>query len=220
MAISVKKVALKPPPKRKPKGNYRHGDLRNALLTEALRLIQERKQVDFNLRELAKRAGVSHTAAYRHFHSKREILAEIALAGYQRLLFLFQEAALKSKDSGKDPVIEQGKAYLRFAIENPGRFRAMVDPTLYPFLDFPELYSTAKATFASLVTSIKEGVSAGRYRKASASRLALAAWSSFHGLSHLILDQLVVDSMDPTPVDLESTLSFVSDFVQRGLTAP
>ena len=144
-------------------------------------------------------------------------MAEIALAGYQRLLFLFQEAQLKSKDTGKDPVIEQGKAYVRFAVENPGRFRAMGDPTLYPFIDFPELYSTAKATFASLVTSIKGGITSGKYRKASASRLALSAWSAVHGLSHLILDQLVVDSMDPTPVDLESTLSFVSDFVERGL---
>ena len=215
----MSKASAKSPPKRKPKGAYRHGDLRNALLTEALRLIQERKQVDFNLRELARRAGVTHTAAYRHFRSKRDLLAEIALGGYQRLLFLFQEAALKSKDAGRDPVIEQGKAYVRFAIENPGRFRAMGDPTLYPFIDFPELYSTAKAAFAALVTSMKSEIASGKYRKASATRLTLAAWASVHGLSHLILDNLVVDSMDPTPLDLEATLEFVSDTVRRGLTS-
>ncbi|MBS1961246.1 MAG: TetR/AcrR family transcriptional regulator [Bdellovibrionales bacterium] len=204
------------PRKRKPRGAYRHGDLRNALLAEALRLIQERGQVDFNLRELAKLAGVTHTAAYRHFRSKRELLAEIALAGYQRLLFLFQEAAFRAKESGTDPVLEQGKVYVRFAVENPGRFRAMVDPGLHPFIDFPDLYATAKATFASLVATIKEGIAAGRYRMASATRLALSAWASVHGLSHLILEQLVVDSMDPTPLDLEATLDFVGDFVARG----
>jgi AcrR family transcriptional regulator len=205
---------------RKPKGAYRHGDLRNALLTEALRLIQERKQVDFNLRELAKRAGVSHTAAYRHFRSKREILAEIALGGYQRLLFLFQEAARRLREGGHDPVVEQGKVYVRFAVENPGRFRAMVDPGLYPFIDFPDLYSTARAVFESLVATIKIEIDAGRYRKTSATKLALSAWASVHGLSHLILDQLVVDSMDPAPVDLEATLEIVSENLLRGFVNP
>jgi AcrR family transcriptional regulator len=225
MARTSKRPSTPSNPLKKGKGSYRHGDLRNALLVEALRLIQERRQVDFNLRELAEGTGVSHTAAYRHFGSKRELLAEIALGGYQRLLFLFQEVALASRPrpvragskAVKDSVpVAQWKTYVRFALENPGRFRAMVNPELQPFVDFPELYSTAKALFQCTVTEIRKEIESGRYRKDSPSRMALAAWSSFHGLSQLILDQLVVDSMDPIPLDLEATLSYFGETVERG----
>lgn len=216
MGTLKKNRTKKSPSATKKKGAYRHGDLRNVVLSEALRLIEERKQVDFNLRELAKLAGVTHTAVYRHFHSKREILAQIALAGFQRLLFDFQQATLKYRALGKTVGPEQGKIYVRFAVANPGHFRAMFHPLLYPFVEFPELYSTAKATFLELMHAIQYDMDQGRYQKGSATKMATVAWSSVHGLSQLIIDQQLVDSMKPTAVDVDAISEYLVRTIEVG----
>lgn len=204
---------------KKTKGSYRHGDLRNVLRTEALRLIQERKQVDFNLRELSKLAGVTHTAVYRHYKDKRELLAQIALEGFQKLLFEFQEAAIQHRKHGKTVVPEQGKVYVRFALKNPGHFRAMFHPSLYPFVDFPDLYATAKASFQEIAQSIHHDIERGIYKKGHVKKMATIAWSSVHGLAQLILDEQLIDSMTPTSVDVESITEYMVRSVEASFLA-
>ncbi|HEY5892523.1 MAG TPA: helix-turn-helix domain-containing protein, partial [Chthoniobacterales bacterium] len=61
---------------------YHHGNLKESLVQTAIRMIEERREAAFTIRELAAAVGVSHAAAYRHFHSKRELLAEIACEGF------------------------------------------------------------------------------------------------------------------------------------------
>lgn len=208
MGTNAKKV-------KKTKGSYRHGDLRNVLRAEALRLIQERQQVDFNLRELSKLAGVTHTAVYRHYRDKRELLAQIALEGFQKLLFEFQETAMKFRKLGKTASPEQGKVYVRFALKNPGYFRAMFHPSLNPFIDYPDLYATAKAAYQEVAQSIQHDIERGIYKKGPVKKMATIAWSSVHGLAQLILDGQLIDSMTPTSVDVES----ISEYMVRSVEA-
>src|SRR5678816_1791656 len=64
---------------------YHHGDLRRAVVTAALETLSETQSVDFSLRELARRAGVSHNAPYKHFAEKGELLAAVSAAGFELL---------------------------------------------------------------------------------------------------------------------------------------
>src|SRR6185369_5059641 len=64
---------------------YHHGDLRRAIVTAALHIMSETQSVEFSLRELARRAGVSHNAPYKHFTDKRELLAAVSTAGFELL---------------------------------------------------------------------------------------------------------------------------------------
>ena len=64
---------------------YHHGDLRRAIVKAALEILQETQSLEFSLRELARRAGVSHNAPYKHFADKRELLAAVSAAGFETL---------------------------------------------------------------------------------------------------------------------------------------
>src|SRR5271167_1973837 len=64
---------------------YHHGDLRRAIVSAALEILHETQSLEFSLRELARRAGVSHNAPYKHFADKRELLAAVSAAGFETL---------------------------------------------------------------------------------------------------------------------------------------
>src|SRR4051812_47271793 len=64
---------------------YHHGDLRRAIVKAALEILRETQSHEFSLRELARRAGVSHNAPYKHFADKRELLAGVSAAGFEML---------------------------------------------------------------------------------------------------------------------------------------
>lgn len=94
---------------------YHHGTLRPALLRAAARILEKEGRDAISLRELARRAGVSHNAPYRHFADRQALLAALVEEGFALLA-----AALAGK-----PWREQAMAYLRFALANPERFRLM-----------------------------------------------------------------------------------------------
>ena len=148
---------------------YHHGDLPAALLRAAGRTLEKRGIAALSLRETARRAGVSHNAPYRHFPDREALLAALAAEGF---------ATLGERLRGK-PGREMGEAYVRFALEQPQRFRLMFGGVL-PLVKYPELGGAAKAAYGELVDAFKD---LPRPELAAA-----AAWSLVHGLSHLLLD--------------------------------
>ena len=148
---------------------YHHGDLPTALLRAAGRTLEKRGIAALSLRETARRAGVSHNAPYRHFPDREALLAALAAEGF---------ATLGERLRGK-PGRELGEAYVRFALEQPQRFRLMFGGVL-PLGKYPELRTAAKGAYQALVDAFKE---LPRPELAAA-----AAWSMVHGLSHLLLD--------------------------------
>lgn len=127
------------------------------------------------MREAARRAGVSHNAPYRHFPEREALLAALAAAGFARLGKALQEA-------GQHGPRERGAAYVRFALEQPQRFRLMFGGVLR-LGAHAGLREQASRAYEELVRAF-----ASLAGPRAAEITAAAAWSLVHGLAQLLLD--------------------------------
>jgi AcrR family transcriptional regulator len=146
--------------------------LRPALLAAAGKLLEKEGPGAISLRDLARRAGVSHNAPYRHFSDREALLAALAAEGFRQL------GEALAHTSGR----EMGEAYVRFALEHPQLFRLMFGGHLR-FSRHAGLAERAARTYEGLVAAFGSQSSIGDPHKAAA-----AAWSLVHGLAHLLLD--------------------------------
>ena len=151
---------------------YHHGDLRTALLEQTLQLIREVGAEGFTLREVSRRAGVSHTAAYRHFRDKEDITAAIAQEGFDLLAAEMNRAT---------DLVAAGRAYVAFAIRRPDHFRVMFATDL-DAKRHPEARKSADAAFAGLLGLVREAFPHG-----DTLTLARMAWSQVHGVASLAI---------------------------------
>lgn len=191
MQKTVRKAAEPRSDKPRP---YHHGDLRRALVEAAYALVTEEQDWGFSLREVSRRAGVSHTAAYNHFADKRDLLAAVAAQGFD-LLRTRMLAAIAKVKTPDDALMASGHAYVGFAVEEPALYRLMFGPALATrYADRPDVTRAAgAATKAVLEEIILHGARAGLFVIAPTDRRALAAatlacWSGVHGLSMLVID--------------------------------
>src|SRR6188474_2196917 len=97
---------------------YHHGDLRRAIVTAALEILSETQSMDFSLRELARRAGVSHNAPYKHFAEKSELLAAVSAAGFDLLTERIADQIARVGNP-RAQLFTILRTYIRFGVENP-----------------------------------------------------------------------------------------------------
>src|SRR5947209_528888 len=119
-----------------PMTTYHHGDLPAALLRVAAKSLEKHGPGAISLRDAARRAGVSHNAPYRHFPNREALLGALAAEGF---------AMLGERLRGQ-PAREMGEAYVRFALEQPQRFRLMFGGLL-PMAKYPELRNAAQGAY-------------------------------------------------------------------------
>jgi AcrR family transcriptional regulator len=143
---------------------YHHGDLRSAVLHQAGEILEKEGIDALSLREVARRAGVSHNAPYRHFPDRDRLLVALAEEGFQMLL-----GALERR-----PRREMGEAYVDFALTHPQRFRLMFGGRVKLAKPDQYIYERLKQSFADLGEN--------------AEYAAAAAWGLVHGLSQLLLN--------------------------------
>ena len=110
-----------------PKKGYHHGNLRQALTTAALELIEARGPTGFTLSEAAKQAGVTPAAVYRHFDGREALIAEAAQQGYEIFADLMEYAYQSGQPSALKAFEATGRAYLAFARKYPGHYIAMFE---------------------------------------------------------------------------------------------
>jgi AcrR family transcriptional regulator len=167
-------------PKKRP---YHHGNLKPELLKAALSLIRETGAQGFTLREVARRAGVSHNAPYRHFRDKDDLLAAVAAEGFARLTSAMKRSAAR----GNIPLERFrlcGRGYIEFALHWPQHFLVMFD--LPSTLDTnPDYLKAGEEAFATLLGCIVECQHAGSLPPGDPKRLALMAWCMNHGIAKL-----------------------------------
>jgi AcrR family transcriptional regulator len=179
----------------KAQSSYHHGDLKQALVKEALTIIAEDGAAGLSLRDLARRVGVTQTAPYRHFEDRDALLATVAEEGFrllkERLEANGDECAIATTDTS-NPIRQIGERYIDFAIKNPSHYRVMFGPFVSSAKrdkKFPGLIDTAEALHGHLISIIEVGQSLGLFREGPAVEIADSTWSLMHGLATLIIDK-------------------------------
>lgn len=168
---------------------YHHGDLRRALIDTALAMVTEEGAWNFTLREVARRAGVSHAAPYNHFADKSALLAEVAALGFQALGRQMEAGARRHPRASRQALLGIATAYIRLGVEQPAHYRLMFGPDLAERGRHPTLDEAGDAAFAVLTSALERGQAAGEVRPGSVRDQALAAWSLVHGLTSLLIDR-------------------------------
>ena len=164
---------------------YHHGNLHEVLLEAAIALIGEVGPMAFTLREVARRAGVSHNAPYRHFRDKEDLMTAVATEGYRELTEAMQEAARK-QPRALDRLKSAGLAYIAFALRRPEHFAVMFDAPLSGGAHHKS-NQAAKRAFSALVGYVKDAQDAGELTSGDALEYAYLAWTMVHGVAKLAI---------------------------------
>jgi AcrR family transcriptional regulator len=163
----------------KPNAPYHHGDLRAACLRAARELLEENGSAGLSLRAVARRAGVSPNAPYRHYADRDALVSAVAADGYRELAGHL--AAAHPSPSTPDDLASVAVAYVQFALQHPALFRVMFvepcDPGSAERVD-------ATAVISAYVTSLVQHAFPG----AASDALSTAVWALVHGLAFLHLD--------------------------------
>jgi AcrR family transcriptional regulator len=157
---------------------YHHGDLRNGLLEAARTILEEESLAALTLRAVARKAGVSHAAPYRHFPNHEALLVELSIEGFQELRDNLVEAA-KAPGSESDRIANIGASYMRFVAKRPALARLMFGGQLPNRDKFPALGTAADAIGNEIGAALHDAA------------LGLAVWASVHGLAMLILENVI-----------------------------
>jgi AcrR family transcriptional regulator len=173
---------------------YHHGSLRAAVLDTARTMIAASGPDALSLRALAREIGVTHAAIYNHFPDRRAVLAELAteallsLAARQRVILA----------RGREPVSTLqriGIDYLRFALEDPARFRLAFSSEFSTKQDFPALRAAANAAEAPAVEAMQRVAAAGLLPVSEVAARTVALWALVHGCAVLMLDGLLSEGV-------------------------
>lgn len=163
---------------------YHHGDLRNHLLAVAFDILKDGGMAALSLREVAREAGVSHQAPYHHFPSRAHLLAALAEQGFEQL-----GTEVAAAQATVTPLDEKAYVtavhYVLFAARNPERFKLMFGSEIGARTQYPALAAAASRVFELLVAPLGAKVTPG---VGAPPPLALACWSTVHGLAALVVD--------------------------------
>ncbi len=194
---------------------YHHGNLRAALVEAGAELARASGPDGVVLREVARRTGVSHNAAYRHFADRDELLAEIATLANEQLeqAMLRRLAQVEESDPGlraRARLRATGLAYVEFALTEPGLFNVAFCPT-----DVEDSSPDGAAPYVLLGQVLDELVEAGALSPADRLGADVVCWSAVHGLSVLLLEGPL---RDLSAEERDSVLEKLIATVERGLT--
>lgn len=180
------------------RAGYHHGDLRAACLTAAMELLAEGDETTVSLRAVARRAGVSPHAPYRHYPDKDALLAAMAAQGFNDL-----RDALVQADAGavvEDRFVAMAQAYIRFGVDNPALFGLMFGHPCSR--NRPETSAAAAETMAVLAERVATVVPAARR-----DTFLVGAWALVHGLAALVMDgKLPADNREALDDMVRSTV--------------
>jgi AcrR family transcriptional regulator len=169
---------------------YHHGDLRAACLRAALELLEEGGATALSLRAVARRAGVSPTAPYRHYADRNALVSAVAAVGYRQLAD--QLAAAHPSPSTPDELAAVAIAYVQFALQRPALFRVM-------FAEPCDPDNSERVAATAVITEYVEAIVRNSFPGSDPGAMSTAVWALVHGLAFLCLDGKL-DTTTPTAV--------------------
>jgi AcrR family transcriptional regulator len=169
---------------------YHHGDLRQTLLAAAVDAIAESGAARLSLRELARRAGVSHAAPAHHFGDKAGLLTAVAADGYH----LLADALTAAQQAGE--FLDTGVAYVRFAVDHRAHFEVMYRPDLY-HPDDPAVVAARRRAADALYGGV--GTVTDARTESDIALAGAAAWCLVHGFATLWLNHALPAGLGTDP---------------------
>lgn len=184
---------------------YHHGDLRNALLDAAASAARDVGAESLSMRDVARRVGVSHTAAYKHFADKDDLLRGLAVRAFGVLADDLKVAVGDSARSLEDI----GAAYMRFAMEHAAVFRFMFQRSLcMPEGQYDPLEHAGRASQQVLRDHVALLQKSGVLGPGDVDEMALSVWSQVHGITTIVME---------TPVFKTASSEMAEGLVRQGV---
>ena len=180
-----------------------HGDVRRLVLDAALDIIPSTGAESLSMREVARRAGVSHQAPYHYFGDRSGIFAAISEEGFSALAGAFRDVDFSNTSAAKAGFI----AYLNFARSHVGHFRVMFRQDICGVTDNEETANAASSAFDELLQMVARTIGSSVDPKA-AHTFAFTMWSQAHGLATLVIDGPLPQKLPPG-VSLEDQIDKV-----------
>jgi AcrR family transcriptional regulator len=182
------------------KATYHHGDLRAALVRAAIEVLEDSGETELSLRAVARRAGVSPAAPYRHYEDREALVSAVATVGYRELADRL--ATAHPSPSTPEQLASVAIAYVQFALERPALFRLM-------FGEPCDRDNDDRVAATAAVSQYVRAIVQRTFPDADAEALATAVWALVHGLAFLHLD----GKLDP------STPSVVAERIAAAINA-
>lgn len=198
-------------------GTYHHGDLRQTLIDSAVRRIDAHGTEGLSLRALARDAGVSATAPYRHFESRTALLAAIATQGFEELGAAMAHDPARLRSEPLLVLFDSGMAYVDYARCNSVKYHLMFGDAIDDFSLFGDLLAAAEAAYGRFEGVLSAAVDAGVIEDVEIRELGGTVWSMVHGLAGVIMAAERKRSQDGGP---ERPLVPPLEAQQRVLDAP
>ena len=170
----------------KSRSKYHHGELRSALVSLAVKEIARAGVEKLSLRSLARQAGVSPTAPFRHFPDKQTLLAGIAIEGFEELARRLTETS-ESNAGIEERFIELGATYVGFAQDFPVHYQLMFGAVLGDFSASKELQEASAASYAVLDATLTE-IKNNQQLDHDVATLGGLVWSTVHGMASLVFN--------------------------------
>lgn len=192
-------------------------DLPSTLRAATAALVAERGPTGFSLREVARRAGVSHAAPAHHFRDSKGLLTAVATEGFETMCTNFDEA-VADLDDPVERLTAMGKAYVRTAIDNRGHFGVMCNDELTDSND-PAFASASSAAYERLLEVIRE-IRDAHNPDLDVDAAATMTWSAVHGLATLApnLDD-VAGKTSTSTAPLDELIEKFTGFMMHGYAA-
>lgn len=188
-------------------------DVRTSILEASIALMNEGGLGSLSMREVARRAGVSHQAPYHYFTDREAILAELAGDGFDRLYDYMVSAIGLARNTIGDKNRAMGEAYIRFALNNPEVFRLMFRCEMVDLVRYPEAKAKADLCFQLVTTTL--GVNVTVDKKSPEMAPVIACWSMAHGLATLMLEgklgEAFGDTMDQREAAAGRIIGYYAD---------
>jgi AcrR family transcriptional regulator len=196
------RVPAKPARKRLGRATYPHGELRRARVDAAVTIIADHGAEAFTLREAARRLGVNHRAAYRHFADKTMLLAAVAEQGFAALVEGTRAEILAAGVTDPEGrLMAMARAYVAWADRHPAHFRVMFGPRLNE--DGGAFEATMGEAYGLLESEIRAAIGAGSTLAGpgddAVTDVVIAYWAVLHGLASLVLMKRVRVRRDQLP---------------------